>query len=66
VRYGFNKEELLNKIEELDIEFIHLQFTDIMGVMKNVSITAQQLEKALDGKIMFDSSSIDGFVRIEE
>lgn len=66
MRYGFNKEELLNKIEELDIEFIHLQFTDIMGVMKNVSITAQQLEKALDGKIMFDGSSIDGFVRIEE
>lgn len=60
------KEELLRKVEEFDIEFIHLQFTDIMGIMKNVSITVEQLEKALDNKIMFDGSSIDGFVRIEE
>lgn len=60
------KEELLRKVEELDIEFIHLQFTDIMGIMKNVSITVEQLEKALNNKIMFDGSSIDGFVRIEE
>lgn len=60
------KEELLRKVDELDIEFIHLQFTDIMGIMKNVSITVEQLEKALDNKIMFDGASIDGFVRIEE
>lgn len=60
------REELLRKVEEFDIEFIHLQFTDIMGIMKNVSITVEQLEKALDNKIMFDGSSIDGFVRIEE
>jgi glutamine synthetase, type I len=64
--YQSAKEELIRKVEEMDIEFIHLQFTDIMGIMKNVSITAEQLEKALDGKIMFDGSSIDGFVRIEE
>jgi glutamine synthetase len=64
--YQSSKEELLRKVEDLDIEFIHLQFTDIMGVMKNVSITAEQLEKALDNKIMFDGASIDGFVRIEE
>lgn len=62
----FSKEELLSEVEELDVKFIHLQFTDIMGIMKNVSITAEQLEKALDNKIMFDGSSIDGFVRIEE
>ncbi len=62
----FSKEELLAKVEELDIEFIHLQFTDIMGIMKSVSITAKQLGKALDNKVMFDGSSIDGFVRIEE
>jgi len=62
----FSKEDLLAKVEELDIEFIHLQFTDIMGIMKNVSITVEQLEKALDNRIMFDGSSIDGFVRIEE
>lgn len=60
------KEELLRKVEKLDIEFIHLQFTDIMGVMKNVCITVEQLEKALNNKIMLDGSSIDGFVRIEE
>jgi glutamine synthetase len=60
------KEELLRKVEEYDVEFIHLQFTDIMGIMKNVSITVEQLEKALDNRIMFDGSSIDGFVRIEE
>jgi glutamine synthetase len=64
--YQSSKEELLRKVEDLDIEFIHLQFTDIMCVMKNVSITAEQLEKALDNKIMFDGASIDGFVRIEE
>jgi len=61
-----NKEALLDKARELEVEFIHLQFTDILGVMKNVSITIEQLEKALDNEIMFDGSSIDGFVRIEE
>ncbi|AKN34154.1 glutamine synthetase [Clostridium carboxidivorans P7] len=60
------REELLRKVEELDVKFIHLQFTDIMGAMKNVSITSDQLEKALNDKVMFDGSSIDGFVRIEE
>lgn len=62
----YNKEELLQRAKELDVEFIHLQFTDIMGVMKNVSITIEQLDKALNNEIMFDGSSIDGFVRIEE
>ena len=66
MNYQRDKEELLIKVEELDIEFIHLQFTDIVGIMKDVSITVEQLEKALDNKIMFDGSSIDGFVRIEE
>ncbi len=61
-----NKEELLRQVSELEVEFIHLQFTDILGVMKNVSITVEQLEKALNNEIMFDGSSIDGFVRIEE
>ena len=48
------------------MELVHLQFTDIRGTMKNVSIPVNQLEKALDNEIMFDGSSIDGFVRIEE
>ncbi|MFZ5965687.1 MAG: type I glutamate--ammonia ligase [Bacillota bacterium] len=61
-----DREALLKKAKELEVEFIHLQFTDILGVMKNVSITIEQLDKALDNEIMFDGSSIDGFVRIEE
>ncbi len=61
-----SKALLLEKARELEVEFIHLQFTDILGVMKNVSITIEQLPKALDNEIMFDGSSVDGFVRIEE
>ena len=60
------KEEVLKRVKEEQIEFIDLQFTDILGVMKSVSITAEQLPKALNNEIMFDGSSIDGFVRIEE
>ncbi|HPF43981.1 MAG TPA: type I glutamate--ammonia ligase [Syntrophomonadaceae bacterium] len=60
------KEEILKKVAEENVQFIRLQFTDILGVMKNISITADQLEKALDGELMFDGSSIEGFVRIEE
>lgn len=60
------REALLEKVKELDVGFIHLQFTDIIGVMKNMSILTEQLDKALDNEIMFDGSSIDGFVRIEE
>lgn len=53
-------------VEENDVRFIRMQFTDILGTMKNVAITASQIEKALDNKVMFDGSSIEGFVRIEE
>jgi glutamine synthetase len=53
-------------IEEENIHFFRLQFVDIFGFMKNVAIPRSQIEKALDGKIMFDGSSIDGFVRIDE
>ena len=60
------KQEVLEKARESGVEFIHLQFTDILGVLKNVAITFEQLEKALDGELMFDGSSIEGFVRIEE
>lgn len=60
------KEEIMQHAQDLDVEFVHLQFTDLNGVMKNLSVTYEQLEKALDGEIMFDGSSIDGFVRIEE
>lgn len=52
--------------KELNVKFIRLQFTDIFGVLKNVAITVEQLDKALEGELMFDGSSIEGFVRIEE
>ena len=53
-------------VSDEDVEFIRLQFTDMFGSLKNVAITASQLEKALDNKCMFDGSSIEGFARIEE
>ena len=62
----YTREDILKMAKDSHIEFIRLQFTDIFGVMKNVSITTSQLEKALDNELMFDGSSIDGFVRIEE
>ena len=62
----YTKNDIFRMVEEEDVEFIRLQFTDIFGVMKNVAITASQLEKALDNKCMFDGSSVEGFVRIEE
>ncbi|CCO08022.1 type I glutamate--ammonia ligase [Desulfotomaculum varum] len=52
--------------KDLHVKFIRLQFTDIFGVLKNVAITVEQLDKALEGEMMFDGSSIEGFVRIEE
>ncbi len=61
-----NKQDLLKLAEEENVRFVRLQFTDIMGLPKNVSITVDQLEKALDGDLMFDGSSIEGFARIEE
>lgn len=62
----YTKEDILKKVKEDDVEFIRLQFTDIFGDLKNVAITSSQIEKALDNKIMFDGSSIEGFARIEE
>lgn len=63
-RYG--KEDIFRLVEEEDVEFIRLQFTDMFGTLKNVAITRNQLERALDNQCMFDGSSIEGFVRIEE
>ena len=62
----YTKQDIMRRIEEEDIEFIRLQFTDMFGSLKNVAITSSQLGKALDNKCMFDGSSIEGFVRIEE
>ena len=62
----YSKQDIIRIVEEEDVEFIRLQFTDIFGALKNVAITSSQLEKALDNRVMFDGSSIEGFVRIEE
>jgi glutamine synthetase len=58
--------EVVEEIEESDVEFVRLQFTDILGTVKNVSIPASQVEKAFTEGIYFDGSSIEGFVRIQE
>ncbi len=63
---NLTKEDIIRLVEEEDVEFIRLQFTDIFGNLKNVAITASQLEKALNNECMFDGSSIEGFARIEE
>ncbi len=60
------REEIMDIIEEQNIRFFRLQFVDILGFMKNVAIPKSQIGKALDGDMMFDGSSIDGFVRIHE
>ena len=62
----FTREEVVQKIHEENVKFIRLQFTDILGNIKNVEIPLSQLDKALNNQIMFDGSSIQGFVRIEE
>ena len=63
---GYTKEQIIEIAEKEDIKFIRLQFTDILGQQKSVAITRKQLEKALNNMCMFDGSSIEGFVRIEE
>jgi len=62
----YTNKDILKMVEENDVKFIRLQFTDVFGILKNVAITARQLERALEEGCMFDGSSIDGFVRIEE
>ncbi|MCI8313233.1 MAG: type I glutamate--ammonia ligase [Lachnospiraceae bacterium] len=62
----YTKRDILELVEEEDIEFIRLQFTDLFGSMKNLAITSSHLKRALENKVMFDGSSIEGFVRVEE
>ena len=63
---AYTKEDIIRIVKEEDIEFIRMQFTDIFGQLKNVALTASQVEKAVNNQIMFDGSSIEGFVRIDE
>ena len=62
----YTKEDIVRIVNEEDVEFIRLQFSDIFGQMKNVAVTRSQIEKVLDNKIMIDGSSIEGFTRIHE
>src|SRR2546427_10303237 len=60
------KREILDAAKKQDVSSLRLHFTDILGINKNVEVPESQFEKALEGDIMFDGSSIEGFVRIEE
>lgn len=62
----YTKEDIKQIVKDKGVKYIRLQFTDILGTIKNVEIPLSQLDKALDNKMMFDGSSIEGFVRIEE
>ena len=62
----YTRERILQLIEEEDVEFIRLQFTDMFGTFKNVAITASQMKKALNNQCMFDGSSIESYIKIEE
>ena len=63
---GATVRDILDLAKKQKVDFLRLQFTDILGINKNVEVPESQFEKALDGEIMFDGSSIEGFVRIEE
>ena len=58
----YTKQDIFRMVEEEDVEFIRLQFTDMFGVLKNVAITSSQLGKALDNKCMFDGSSAEKYI----
>ena len=62
----YSREDILRIVREEDVEFICLQFTDLFGIMKSVTITAGQVEKALDNRCMFDGSATQGYVRLQE
>ena len=58
--HNYTRDDIMRLVEEEDVAFIRLQFTDIFGTMKNMAVTVSQLEKALDNRCMFDVSSLDG------
>lgn len=59
-------QEIRKVIAEKSVELLHLQFVDIEGILKHVTITSEQLDDAVEGKIMFDGSSITGFSPINK
>jgi glutamine synthetase len=62
----YSQEQMFNAIQDKNVEFIRLQFSDIQGIVKNVAIPVSRLGKALKSGISFDGSSIEGFARIQE
>ncbi|MFB9770595.1 glutamine synthetase family protein [Lactiplantibacillus modestisalitolerans] len=62
----YTKDDIRRIVKEENVNFLRLMFTDLFGTIKNVEVPVSQLDKLLDNKLMFDGSSIDGFVRIEE
>jgi glutamine synthetase len=66
VKWPLTRDDVRARLEEQNVRFLRLQFSDIMGHNKNVEVPRSQFDKALDGEIMFDGSSVQGFARIEE
>jgi len=62
----YTREDILKLAKESDVRYVRLQFTDMLGTVKNVEIPVTNLSRALDNDIMFDGSSVKGFVRIDE
>ncbi|NLL32110.1 MAG: type I glutamate--ammonia ligase [Enterococcus cecorum] len=63
---NYTVEDIKRIAKDENVRFLRLMFTDIMGTIKNVEVPVSQLNKVLENKMMFDGSSIEGFVRIEE
>jgi glutamine synthetase len=59
-------EKIIEIIKEKSVELLHLQFVDIEGILKHITVTVEQLEDVVEGKIMFDGSSIKGFSPINK
>lgn len=59
---AFSREDILDRVGDQNVKFIRLQFTSIQGFLKNIAVTVEELHSALEGRIMFDSSVIEGFV----
>ena len=66
VKHDYTRADIRRMAKEENVQFLRLMFTDLYGTIKNVEVPISQLDKLLDNKLMFDGSSIDGFVRIEE
>ena len=63
---GYSKDQIRDLVKEQKVEFLNLQFTDIVGIIKNVTIPVTQIEDMLDHGVWFDGSSIEGYARVAE